>query len=125
MTSLDEALIHADEVLPGVAAPEDSIDPRWQAIISVAEFIPSHPDEVWHFARTWGGHADADLRAAIATCVLEHLLEHHFEAVWPKVEAAVRDDALFAETFSMCWKFGQAAESKNAARMDQLKREIS
>jgi hypothetical protein len=27
----------------------------------------------------WGSHEDEDVRAAIATCLLEHLLEYHFK----------------------------------------------
>src|SRR5262249_199406 len=34
-------------------------------------------NRVWSFALPWGSSEDVYLRAAIATCVLEDLLQHH------------------------------------------------
>src|SRR5207248_3326080 len=64
--------------------PEDGLDPRWQAVIKVGEFIETDPEQVWAFATKWGKHPSSDLRAAIATCLVEHLLELHFELVFPR-----------------------------------------
>ena len=72
--TVQEAIRAADAVLPGRAAPEGAEDPRWQAIIAVGRFLESEPDAVWQFIQRWGVHADDDLRMAIATCLLEHLL---------------------------------------------------
>ena len=47
---------------------------------------------------------------AIATCLLEHLLEHHFDAFIIRVEDRARGDALFARTVRSCWTFGQSAD---------------
>jgi hypothetical protein len=118
--SLHSAIENAEKLLPGEAAPEGESDPRWQAIMDVAEFIPTHPDEVWEFAARWGCTENADLRDAIATCVLEHLLQHHFERVFTKMEVLAKADARFAETVKMCWKFGQAELPENSRRLDQL-----
>ncbi|MDB5323843.1 MAG: hypothetical protein JWN40_5474 [Phycisphaerales bacterium] len=74
-TAVRRAVARAQSVLPGRPALEGQPDPRWQAIIRVGTFIESHPEPVWEFARRWGKHAQADLRAAVATCLLEHLLE--------------------------------------------------
>jgi len=63
------------------------------------------------------------LRTAVATCLLEHLLGHHFSRFFPRVEEATRSDALLADTFSKCWKFGQATEEGNAKRFDRLQAE--
>ena len=52
--------------------------------------------------------------------MLEHLLEHHFEGVFTKVEALAKADARFAETVRMCWKFGRAKLKQNAVRLDEL-----
>ena len=111
---------NAEAILPGTEAPEGAEDPRWQAIIGVAEFIQSSPEEVWTFIARWGNHEDEDLRAAIATCLLEHLLESHFDLVFARVEHAVRSDRLFADTLSKCWKFGEARRSENSEKIDQL-----
>jgi len=64
--------------------------------------------------------SDEDLRVAIATCLLEHLLEQHFDLLFPQMEIAVREDSLFARALGMCWKFGQAGEPSRARRMGQL-----
>ncbi len=118
--TVEEAIAQAEAVLPGTAAPEGETDPRWQAIIAVAEFIESDPEAVWSFVLRWGCSEDEDLRMAIATCVLEHLLEHHFDHFISRVEDAARDDDAFASTVQSCWKFGKSEEPIRAARLDRL-----
>jgi hypothetical protein len=93
--------------------------------MAIADFIESHPDEVWSFAQRWGSHKDEDLKAAIATCLIEHLLEHHFARVFPKIEVAVKSDRELAKTVTLCWKFGQAEEPENSAKFSRLLEEIS
>ena len=115
-----EAIDRAEALLPGSAAPEGEIDLRWQAIIAVAEFVEREPEVVWPFAWRWGCSEDADLRMAIATCVLEHLLEHHFDAFISRVEEAARGDSFFARTVCSCWTFGRSDETSRAARLDRL-----
>jgi hypothetical protein len=117
-----DAIAEAEAIFPGHAAPEEELDPRWQAIIKIEEFIREEPEAVWTFILRWGCHEDEDLRTAVATCLLEHLLEHHFADFFPKVTTAVEENLLFADTFSRCWKFGQAKEAENAERFDDLKR---
>jgi hypothetical protein len=117
--SLHSVVARAEKLLPGKAAPNGQ-DPRWQAIIDVSEFIPTHPDEVWSFASRWGCADDDDLRDAIATCVLEHLLEHHFESMFPRVEELARSNSNFALTFRGCSKFGQSELPENSKRFDRL-----
>lgn len=118
--TVDEAISSAESILPGHAAPDGEIDGRWQAIIAVAEFIETEPEAVWSFARKWGAHPDEDLRMAISTCVLEHLLEHHFDVFISQVEEAAKADPLFANMVTNCWKFGQSEEPTRAARFDRL-----
>jgi hypothetical protein len=120
-----EAIAAAERILPGVSASEGQIDPRWQAIIEVEEFLQSNPEDVWPFIVRWDQHEDDDLRAAIATCLLEHLLECQFERFFPLVEQAVRANRFFADTVTRCWKFGQAENADNATRFDALKREAA
>jgi hypothetical protein len=122
--TVEEAIAAAESILPGHAAPDGEIDPRWQAIIAVSEFIEAEPEVVWSFARKWGAHPDDDLRMAISTCVLEHLLGFHFDAFISRVEEAARVDQLFSKTVSSCWKFGQSHEPTRAARLDRLKPSI-
>jgi hypothetical protein len=115
-----DAIAEAERILPGQAAPEGAIDPRWQAIIRVEDFIRDEPEAVWAFILRWGCHADEDLRTAIATCLLEDLLKYHFADFFPKVSAAVEENSLFADTFRRCWKLGQAEQEGNGERFDQL-----
>lgn len=114
----------AERVLPGHAAPEGKSDPRWQAIIKIEDYIEEEPDAIWAFILRWGSNPDEDLRSAIATLLLEHLLGCHFDRFFPLVDQTARGDALFADTFLRCWKFGQAKEEKNAKRFDALREEL-
>jgi hypothetical protein len=121
---IEKAIAKAQAVLPGKPSADGKQDPRWQAIITVADHIPENPLEVWRFARKWGAHANEDVRAAIATCVLEHLLQHHFGMVFPLVEKACGQSRRFADTFVMCGDFGQSELPGNARRFMRLKRRI-
>ena len=122
--TVEKAISVAESILPGHAAPDGEMDARWQAIIAVSEFVESEPEVVWLFARKWGAHPDDDLRMAISTCVLEHLLEFHFDAFISRVEEAAHANQLFADTVGSCWKLGQSDEPTNAARLDRLKASI-
>jgi len=117
--TIHEAIAAASDVLPGAAVAE-GIDPRWQAIIEVAEYLGSCPEEVWGFAARWGCSDDADLRSAIATCVLEHLLEHDFATFFPQASTLARSNANFAQTISLCWRFGQAEKPMNVLAFNGL-----
>ena len=100
--SVDTAIAKANALLPGT--PVDSgQDPRWQAIIEIGEYVESDPDAVWGFIYKWGAHPQEDLRDAIATCLMEHLLEHHFAKYFPLLEDLVLQSSGFADTFLRCW----------------------
>ena len=118
--TVHEAIATAERLLPGTAAPDGERDPRWQAIIAVGEHIETHPEEVWMFARRWGASPDKDLRMAVATCLLEHLLEHHFDLLIDRFESATREGRLFADAVSRCWPFGQSADGRRAKRFARL-----
>lgn len=122
--TVQRAIARAERILPGDPAARGKRDPRWQAIIRVSEFIEAQPEPVWEFARRWGKHAHADLRAAVATCILEHLLEHHFELLFPRVRAAALESPRFASMLRSCWSFGQMKNRKNAARIKRLQNQL-
>ena len=119
--SVHDVIERANAILPGRAAPGGQRDWRWQCIIDLGEYVESNPEEVWAFVAQWGSYRDEDLRAAIATCLLEHLLEHHFDTIFPRVEQRALADKHFAAMFGVCSKFGQADLPKNASRFDALK----
>lgn len=118
-----EAICHAEALLPGEPA-ESGLDPRWQAIIAVGEFVESDPEPVWELIARWGSYPQDDLRDAIACCLLEHLLEHHFTDYFPRVEERAKTDPLFVGTFLRCWQFGQSEEPSNATRFNSLKAQL-
>lgn len=116
-----EAIKYANSLLPGMPTEEGDNDPRWQAVIEVGNFIETDPEPVWQFVRQWGNCSEEDVRDAIACCLLEHLLENHFALIFPRVEKAAKEDQLFADTFSRCWKFGQSEDVARSEQFDQLK----
>ena len=86
-------------------------DVRWQALIAIAEWIVDQPDEVWPTVVEHGASGDEDMRDGVATVLLEHVLEHHFEAYLPRIEQLIRErDAMYADTLGRCWPFGDAKE---------------
>src|SRR5207237_3914174 len=82
------------------------------------------PETVWKFIAKWGRHRDPDLRAAVATCLLEHLLEHHFEKYIDRVEELAIRDTNFADTVCTCWEFGRTELPNNMKRLRALKRKL-
>lgn len=118
------ALSHALNVLPGTPAPDGQIDPRWQAIIDLGKFVESHPEPLWDFCLQWGKHPSADLRAAIATCLLEHLLECHFDLLFPRLRKAALQSSRFTDTFSRCWWLGEARLEHNLRRLERLRSQL-
>ena len=122
--TVQEAIEAAERILPGRTALEGTKDSRWQAVIEIGNFVADQPETIWPFVLKWGSHEDEDIRNAIATCLLEHLLEHNFDLLFPRVEAAARSNAHFADTTARCAKFGQAEEPTRAARFDCLRAEI-
>src|SRR5215217_261028 len=119
--SIDSAIHDAEIRLPGEAAPEGETHVRWQAIIHVSGYIETDPEPIWRFVNVWGRSEDPDVRDAIATLLLEHLLEHHFDAIFPRVEQAVSESREFADCFSRTWAFGQTEIAANRARFDALR----
>ena len=120
MVTVEQGIAKAEKILPGTPTSEGERDPRWQAIIAVGRFIETNPEEVWAFALKWGCHMDEDLRSAIATCLVEHLLEYDYDRIFPRVERAVAGSRLFEDMFCGCAKFGQAEKSGNSERFDRL-----
>lgn len=121
-SSVHRAIARAERILAGgrVSDPRES-DPGWQAMLDLQDrFVRSNPDEVWSFVLRWGKHSRKNLRAAVGCCLLEHLLEHHFEILFPRVQAAVRKSRRFRDTLRQCYWMGDAARPRNARALDRL-----
>ena len=109
LASFDHALGSPDE------------NTRWQAAIALGTYCETVPEAIWPLTVKWGSSDDEDVRAAIGTCVLEHILEHHFEPYFAKTEEIIwGGNKNFALTFRTCWRFGNAEIVDNAARWDEL-----
>jgi hypothetical protein len=124
---IEGAIAIAEAILPGKKAPPGKIDVRWQAIILVGAYIETHPNEVCDFAIRWAKHRSLDLQSAISCCLIEHLLEHHFDLLFPKLREAALSNAKVAEHFcpySRRFKFGHAQLPKNASRLKRLASEL-
>ena len=121
---VQQAIIEAEKLLPSVPAPDGEADLRWQAIIEVGEYIETEPHEVWPFILKWGKHPSEDLRMAVATCLLEHLLADHFDDFFPKVSEVCKRSKRFAFTFKMCAQFGQAELPENSRAFIALTNEL-
>lgn len=120
---VDKAIAKANALVPGT--PVDSgPDPRWQAIIEIGEYVESDPAPVWGFICKWGADPQDDLRDAIATCLLEHILEHHFATYFPLLEGLVSQTPGFADTFLRCWPFGESEAPDNAKRWQALESQL-
>ena len=119
-----QAIRNAERVLARKVAPEGHSGPRWQAIMRIEDHIEQHPEEVWRFTRRWATHPNADLRTAVATCLLEDLLKYHFLRIFPLVSEASRQSSRFADTLSRCWALGEARKPQNMKRLRALVKEV-
>jgi hypothetical protein len=108
-----------EEIEDGLSSPDENT--RWQAAIAAGELIYSNPDDVWLLARKYGSSENSDLRSAVATCILEHLLEEHFEDYFPRLENEIRSgNHMLADTFLWCWQLGEAKNQANVAKWQAL-----
>lgn len=106
-----------DDIRIGLSDPKR----RWEAAAAAGEYVYDAPDDVWPIVVEYGSAKDEDTRQAIATNILEHLLEHHFDRFFPLVEEEVQagNDRL-ADTLRLSWKLGLSTESGNSQRWDSL-----
>jgi DNA-binding XRE family transcriptional regulator len=94
------------QIEKGLARKTDK--PRWQAAILLGDYCKSDPEIVWKLCVKWGSVRNADTRMAIATCVLEHLLEHHFDPYFSKTVRLVKQgNKQLGSTLRSCWQFNQ------------------
>ncbi len=116
MTALDLEKIDKE-----IGSPDENT--RWQAVIALGEHghCEHAPEVIWPLVVKWGSSENEDVRTAIATCILEHILECHFDEYFEKTAALVRGgNKEFGDTFSRCWKFDNANVSENNERWDEL-----
>src|SRR6185369_15327244 len=100
----------------------DSENDRWAGAADLGEYAFARPEQAWPLVVEFGSSSVEDTRAAIATCVLEHILEHHFDTYFPLLVSEIeqRNNHSLADTLSFCSKFGQAREFSRATLWDSL-----
>ncbi len=77
---------------------------RWQACIVVSEAISSSPDSVWEAILAHSNGPDGDLQAALACVLLEELLQHDFDAYFPRLKREVwAGRSSLQGILRMCW----------------------
>ena len=85
------------------------------------DYIKDDPEAVWPLVTKWGAVRNRDIRAGVAVCVLEHILEFHFEEYFPRIERLIRGGVRrMALTLSMCWHLGKASDPSNSERIKRL-----
>lgn len=113
-------------VIPRISSLETDLisednDRRWAAAAKLSEYVKSAPHELWPLVIRHGSSDVDDLRQAVATCILEHVLEHHFTRYFPALKSAIdKGNKNLFDTFSSCWKFGQSETPENSKEWDGL-----
>lgn len=116
---MSKAYVTLREINTGLASISE--ETRWAAAHAATDFIDKSPMETWHLVVTHGSSADEDTRMAVATCILEHLLEKHFDTFFPLLEQEIDSgNANLGDTLNLCWKLGDAMNTSNAKRWDML-----
>ena len=114
-------LMEADEVFDIARHLVSDVDStcRWQSLIVIGDYIRGSPSKVWDVVCEHSHQADDDMLNALATLLLEHLLEHHFEATYARIEEGVGfDRSAMRSMLKRCWRFGQGDEQWE--RLNQL-----
>lgn len=83
---------------------------RWQAIIVIGEYIPVgiRNEEIWNLVIQYSG-VDDDMQQALATVLLEHLLEYDYDCTIKRIATAASDwNTTLRDVLERCWRFGQS-----------------
>ncbi len=88
-------------------------DVRWRALTLLGDYTDpcglQAPQKLWPVVERLGASRSAGLRSGVACCVLEHLLEHHFDEYYPRVREKIEaGDRKMLEMLATCHPFGQA-----------------
>lgn len=104
--------------------PDRSTYIRWQSLLMLGDYAGTHPAKIWPLVLKWGSVRNYDIRRGVACCVLEHILEHHFDPYFDHAIAHIQEgNRRFAYTLAYCWKLGQAESPGNADRFDAFRSE--
>ena len=100
---------------------EEPTDKIWQESIALNENISDSPNEVWQtIVEALDLTKNGDTIAAIATCLLEHLLEQDFTWFGSVAERVQRGDDKLLYALSVCSKFGESTKAENSSRWNRM-----
>ena len=90
---------------------------RWQSLIIIGEYINRFPDEILNIIIKYGSSEDKDMRTAIATILLEHLLEKDFKKYFSLYKNISKNNFFLLDTLSKCWVNG--VDSREQKKINQ------
>ena len=76
---------------------------RWQSLIIVGEYLDKYSDEIFNIIIKYGKSKDEDMRTAIATVLLEHLLEKNFDKYFHLYKNVLKNNSYLLDTLSKSW----------------------
>lgn len=117
--NLDFILKMADRLIPD---RNNSI--RWRTFLLVGEYIRDFPSKVWPFIVKYGAVPNKDIRNGVASCLLEHILEYHYDKYLPEVEKLLFSNKNYIYIFKGSFFFGdeefrQEFESRKTALIEK------
>jgi hypothetical protein len=93
----------------------------WEIAIGMGDDALTRPNVIWDDVASALRFADDDGITAIATCILEHVLENSFDDYIGRVEAEIASgNRNMLEALKRSWKFEQAKTNENSARWDGI-----
>ncbi len=109
--------------LADLLIPDRNNDIRWGILtIALSPILRDwEPEQLWPLVVKWGSVKNRDIRTGVGVCVLEHILEHHFDEYFRRSKQLIEGgNRLFGFTLSCCGKWGQTQEPANAEAFDAL-----
>ena len=93
----------------------------WEIAGAMGDDALTRPNAIWDDVASALRYAEDDGITAIASCILEHVLENSFDEYIGRVEAEIASgNRNMLEALKRSWKFEQAKTSANSERWDRI-----
>jgi hypothetical protein len=94
----------------------------WSACVVLSYFVDQHPLQLFSIIQSVAEVASDDQRTALAKCLLEHLMESHFDFVIDSITIEPNPSQRFAlaDILSRCWPYGEAENHSNWKKVETL-----
>ncbi len=87
--------------------PDRNNNLRWRALVLAGWYIDEFPSKVWPFVVKYGAVPNKDIRMGVACCLLEHVLQYHYDTYLPETEKLLFTDKNHIYTLRSCLCFGE------------------